>query len=170
MLQYILNFILQVIEEGANRCVVLELDRTSSQFPPAVSSTGRKVTVDSLTWKLRWLSEKSWLQFVTLLKALHAQTPSPLFVRYVQWLILRLDSVCPFALKHLFHSFIVCIVSPRSSSLIGLICWSVEWVVWFCEVFFDFCFSSLYPSWVAFCTDLVQYSEIRRYSHKVCPR
>lgn len=84
MLQYILNFILQVIEEGANRCVVLELDRTSSQFPPAVSSTGRKVTVDSLTWKLRWLSEKSWLQFVTLLKALHAQTPSPLFVRYVQ--------------------------------------------------------------------------------------
>ncbi|KAK4749136.1 hypothetical protein SAY87_026585 [Trapa incisa] len=72
-----------IIVDGENRSVILELDRASSQWPPAALAAGRKVAVDSLTWKFKWFSEKSWLQFGTLLKALHAQTPFPLFVRYV---------------------------------------------------------------------------------------
>ncbi|PKI77831.1 hypothetical protein CRG98_001795 [Punica granatum] len=73
-----------VIEEEGDRCVVLELDCASSQFPPAINvAPSRKISSDTLTWKLKWFSENSWIQFVTLLKALHAQTPSPLFVRNI---------------------------------------------------------------------------------------
>ncbi|KAK9105941.1 hypothetical protein Scep_022785 [Stephania cephalantha] len=82
-----------VIEPRESPCLTLTMDRVASkkfcdttvdieketmEIPP------KKMDFGYYKWKLKWFSEDMLLKFVTLLKALHAETAkSPLPVRYV---------------------------------------------------------------------------------------
>ncbi|KAK3406093.1 hypothetical protein EUGRSUZ_K02277 [Eucalyptus grandis] len=77
-----------VIESGVSYCVTLVLERAAREFRPSTKAHSKIVATPHgnlssgiLSWKLKWSSETCLFQFVALLKALHAGTGSPLFIR-----------------------------------------------------------------------------------------
>ncbi|XP_056170286.1 uncharacterized protein LOC115680340 isoform X2 [Syzygium oleosum] len=77
-----------VIESGVSYCVTLALERAAQEFRPSTKAHNKiaatphgNLSSGILSWKLKWSSETGLFQFVALLKALHAGTGSPLFIR-----------------------------------------------------------------------------------------
>ncbi|KAF8022584.1 hypothetical protein BT93_F0179 [Corymbia citriodora subsp. variegata] len=77
-----------VIESRVSYCVTLALERAAQEFRPStkahnkIAATSRgNLSSGILSWKLKWSSETGLSQFVALLKALHAGTGFPLFIR-----------------------------------------------------------------------------------------
>lgn len=79
-----------VIDTSDNLFIILLLECTSEFHPSGKSGrtedcvlVNKKPASDPLTWKLKWFSEDAMLNFVALIKAIHAQaTATPLVVRY----------------------------------------------------------------------------------------
>lgn len=77
-----------VIESGVSCCVTLALERAAQEFRPSTKAHNKiaanphgNLSSGIMSWKLKWSSETGLFQFVALLKALHAGTGSPLFIR-----------------------------------------------------------------------------------------
>ncbi|KAI4341528.1 hypothetical protein MLD38_026241 [Melastoma candidum] len=70
-----------VIEESSHTVSLSIENATSRRFDPATSIRSKMSVPTNMTWKLHWSSEKGSSQFAKLLKALHAGTGCPLFIR-----------------------------------------------------------------------------------------
>ncbi|KAI4319230.1 hypothetical protein MLD38_032856 [Melastoma candidum] len=70
-----------VIEESSHTVSLSIENATSRRFDPATIIQSKMSVLTNMTWKLNWSSEKGSSQFVKLLKALHAGTGCPLFIR-----------------------------------------------------------------------------------------
>ncbi|XP_075514397.1 uncharacterized protein LOC142549363 isoform X1 [Primulina tabacum] len=81
----------EMVIDTMNNLLIILLSECTSEFHPSEKACrtedsaleNKKPASDPLTWKLKWFSKDAMLNFVPLLKAIHAQaTASPLVVRY----------------------------------------------------------------------------------------
>lgn len=79
--------IIQVIEANETLCLTLTIGHATSEFclkAEDLKDNKEKSCISPLTWKFRWYSEYALLNFVKLLKAMHAgKGDSPLAVRCI---------------------------------------------------------------------------------------